>query len=430
MKKLFLILAVVTISAASFAQVQAPKAIKKSAEPVMFGNQPVQTTAAQQKNGAASFWFEFTSALENYYGQELDGFGPPIQCDSLGLFPFTDGNAHVQFMSVGQVFDWPATCWNDFYNGQDLYAGVSVPYLAQTNSYSIDSIRLCYYYHRGTNVDASVVDTLAVSYVTNLDGEPIHQPSTSAGPAFSTYYVPYNENTYMASMTSGDGDITLGSSVNIVYDKIPLTAEDATDSTYFYYVTIPAPAGLTNVTAKEMAIMFTFIPGVARTTASVIGTDLSTFRTILSDDPRTEYTTYGTQELLSDKNMGLYTDADNFIPTDGWYGIYKPNIFWQGNPKTYLGVKVTCNDCAIVNVAEMEAQNITVRPNPATNNITVNLAGEGQAHIQLFNLVGQLVYSETATSATTINVANLHSGVYMLKVSQNGKVYTSKVVVK
>jgi len=79
---------------------------------------------------------------------------------------------------------------------------------------------------------------------------------------------------------------------------------------------------------------------------------------------------------------------------------------------------------------KLKKTNLTVYPNPATNNFTVNTGNDEKATIQLFNIVGQQVYSETFTGSTNVSVANLHSGVYMLKVNQNGKVNTTKVVVK
>jgi hypothetical protein len=82
-------------------------------------------------------------------------------------------------------------------------------------------------------------------------------------------------------------------------------------------------------------------------------------------------------------------------------------------------------------VKDIEKKNITARPNPATNMFTVDLDETGTAQVQLFNLVGQLVYSEnTNNSSISVDVNNYNSGVYMLKIVQNGKVYTSKVIVR
>ena len=75
-------------------------------------------------------------------------------------------------------------------------------------------------------------------------------------------------------------------------------------------------------------------------------------------------------------------------------------------------------------IEDPEEQTINVYPNPASSNLKVNF--EGEANIQLFNLVGQMVYSTTATDNATINVSNLRSGVYMLKVNDK----TVKVVVR
>ena len=136
------------------------------------------------------------------------------------------------------------------------------------------------------------------------------------------------------------------------------------------------------------------------------------------------------QELLEDYQMGLFTDGDNFVTGNYFYNVYQPNIFWGGNPKPWISLLVSCDNCETVDVPELEKKNLTVYPNPATNHFTVNTGNDEKASIQLFNIVGQQVYSETFTGSTTVNVANLHSGVYMLKVNQNGKVNTTKVVVK
>ncbi len=301
-------------------------------------------------------------------------------------------------------------------------------------TYSIDSIQLVFNYTRGTNVDASVVDTVAISYIIGFDPEEdvrLLSNSQTGEELFVMAALPHNNTTYMASTTpmTNSGLTNTLENTTIIYDKIPLTVEDTTGDS-FYYLTLPAPDGLSNITAKQMAVAFTFIPGCARTPSSMIGVDLNKFRTPMYDDPRDGYDTWGSPELLEDYQTGLFTDADNFISSAYFYNVYQPNLFWDGNPKPDISLRITCNDCGVVNVPEIEKNNPTVYPNPATNNFTVNLGNDEKANIQLFNIVGQQVYSETITGSAQVNVANLNSGVYMLKINQNGKVYTTKVVVK
>ena len=96
-----------------------------------------------------------------------------------------------------------------------------------------------------------------------------------------------------------------------------------------------------------------------------------------------------------------------------------------------ISALVNCSNCAGISVNDLEAKNITVRPNPATNNFTVELDNDSQAQVQLFNLVGQVVYNaQTNNQTVNVNISNLNSGVYMLKVTQNGRIYTSKVLVQ
>ena len=439
MKKLYVLLAAMLIVSVSFAQVSiTPKEVKKDGTTLNIKGKPAKSNPQKTTN---SFWFNLIDDIYSYAGEDMSGdagFAPPIQCDTLGLFAYTSGNSPVQFCSVGQVYDWSHPWWDYMYN----YTGApeNVPYMPSANSYSVDSIQMIYLYERGTNVAADVVDTLAISYIIGFDPEEdVRVLSTSDGPVFIMPALPFNNQTFMASttcMTTSGFTNTLDQST-IIYDKIPLTAEDETidpedgDAT-FYYLTLPTPEGLSNLTEKQIAITVTFIPGCARTPNSMIGTDLSTFRTPMYDDPREGYnsTDWGSEQLLSDYQCGLFTDADNFKAGNYFYNVYQPNLFWGGNPKPWISLLVTCNDCETVDVEDHNINKLTVYPNPATESFTVNTGNDEKASIQLFNIVGQQVYSETFTGSTTVNVAKLRSGVYMLKVNQNGKVNTTKVVVK
>ena len=107
-------------------------------------------------------------------------------------------------------------------------------------------------------------------------------------------------------------------------------------------------------------------------------------------------------------------------------------MLFRSHPRPDVILDITCNDCPITSVKEIEKKNINIKPNPVTNNFTVTLdESNTSALVQLYNLVGQVVYSEqTNASEINVNVSNLNSGVYMLKINQNGKVYTSKVIVQ
>ena len=437
MKKFTVLLAVMLMASFSFAQITTTKkVVKTDGTPLVIKGKSAK--ANHQKN-TNSYWFNLIEDASAFFGVNPDGFTPPIQCDTNGLYPFTDGNSPVQFCSVGQVYDWSHSCWDEMYN----YSGApeNVPYMPTENAtYSVDSIQMIFLYERGTNVAADVVDTVAISYIIGFDPEEdVRVLSTQAdGPVFIMPALPFNNTTFMASttcMTTSGITNTLDQST-IIYDKIPLTAEDETidpedGEATFFYLTLPTPEGLSNLTQKQMAVTVTFIPGSERNPNSLIGTDLSTFRTALYGDPREGYDgTLGTPQVLEDYQLGLFHDADNFIAGSYFYNIYQPNMFWGGNPKPWISLLVSCNDCETVDVPELDKKTLTVYPNPATNHFTVNTGNDEKASIQLFNIVGQQVYSETFTGSTTVSVANLHSGVYMLKVNQNGKVNTTKVVVK
>lgn len=431
MKKLYVLLAAMLIVSVSFAQIPAAqKVVKTDGTAINIKGTPAKSN---NQKATSSFWFNLIVDASNYYGVDPSGFAPPIQCDTNGLYSFTDGVSSVQFCSVGQVYDWSHPSWGDIYD----YTGApqGVPYMPSAGSYSVDSIQMPFLYNRGTNVASTVVDTLVITYIIGFDDDDVRYLGSYEGsefvPAFAMPLIPFDHNAFIPTTTSAtpDGLSNTLEASTIIVDKITFTEADDTGED-FYYLTLPTPAGLSNLTQKQLVVDVTFIPGGDRTPTSVIGTDLSTFRTALYGEPRDGYSTYGSPELLDDYQQGLFHDADNFISGNSWYNIFQPNIFWSSNPKPDISLLVTCNDCGIVNVPEIEKNNITVYPNPATNNFTVNLGNDEKANIQLFNIVGQQVYSENITGSAQVNVANLHSGVYMLKVNQNGKSYTTKVVVK
>lgn len=79
---------------------------------------------------------------------------------------------------------------------------------------------------------------------------------------------------------------------------------------------------------------------------------------------------------------------------------------------------------------ETNAATLEIYPNPANTQFVI--AGlNGDAQIEVLNILGEKVYSiRSNNSQESISVANLPTGTYFVKISQNDKMVTKKLVVK
>ncbi|MBQ0786023.1 MAG: T9SS type A sorting domain-containing protein [Oceanihabitans sp.] len=84
----------------------------------------------------------------------------------------------------------------------------------------------------------------------------------------------------------------------------------------------------------------------------------------------------------------------------------------------------------ILSVEESEFVTFSVHPNPVSNGF-VNITSTTNEAIsaQVFNLLGKQVMHQTINN-NTLNVASLYSGIYILKLTQNGNSTTKKLVIK
>ena len=83
-----------------------------------------------------------------------------------------------------------------------------------------------------------------------------------------------------------------------------------------------------------------------------------------------------------------------------------------------------------VGVPSLEAMAVSVHPNPNNGQFTIAAAESRNRHIQLFDALGHLVHEQFSTEpVTTVAVAGLSTGVYMLRVSQDGRSGTQRLVV-
>ena len=417
MKKIYTTLMLVLIASLSFAQISTVT-LKDSGD-----HYPVKkrTMNTLERAGAGSWWIDYTEDLRAYMGLETLEYGGVVFLqDSVATVNFTGGDGRPQFYSYAQVYDLTEQVWVDLYNGKTDENGnpVSVPHFGGTQSITIDSMGCTYAYSRGTNVSADIVDTLVMTIIADASLEYVN---------LTNYFKQAKLDYYIDGAT-----IAQSSHPKYYQVKYPLTIDDTTNG---YFVTQVFPVtGFENISQKTIAVSFSFISATPnRTLASVVGTDINRFSAFYNKDPRTEFATNGSSLLMNEKSNSMCAMEWNVDDaTYTWYAKYFNNKVWTGNlMRPGLLIHATCNDCQWVGVKEADQKNIAVRPNPATDNFTVTLVDNTTASIQLYNIVGQMVYNQTTSEqAATINVSDLTSGIYMLKVSQSGKTYTTKVVVK
>lgn len=70
-------------------------------------------------------------------------------------------------------------------------------------------------------------------------------------------------------------------------------------------------------------------------------------------------------------------------------------------------------------------------PNPATNNLTIELTNKNAAaELTLVDLLGNVVYTSAINGSATIDVSGLTSGVYMVRLNNNGQTSSARFVKK
>jgi hypothetical protein len=81
-------------------------------------------------------------------------------------------------------------------------------------------------------------------------------------------------------------------------------------------------------------------------------------------------------------------------------------------------------------VNQNEIAGLSIYPNPVSNGtLFINTDANDERNVAIFDVLGKQVINVT-TSSSAINVSNLNGGVYIVKVIENGKTATRKLVIK
>ena len=133
--------------------------------------------------------------------------------------------------------------------------------------------------------------------------------------------------------------------------------------------------------------------------------------------------------------MGIYPfeDYQNYSPyIHGANDLIGPSVNSFEMSQRYTQMNLAC--IALLagldseSVEENVMNSVELFPNPAKEQLTLTNAYEGVSEVQIINSVGQIVKEFSFESTTTINISDLTSGVYFVKVLGDNSV-TKKLVV-
>ena len=144
------------------------------------------------------------------------------------------------------------------------------------------------------------------------------------------------------------------------------------------------------------------------------------------------------QDLISGYPSSGVAFADFSLPLNGYSGSSVKVKFvvsstnpgtsgWNPSFDNFIATNLTSN------VKNIQNQNgISVLPNPSTGIVQVTASGfSNQAHVEVFNILGSKMFTGNLSGGkATLDLSDLKSGVYLIKVTEGKQVAVSRLILK
>jgi hypothetical protein len=145
---------------------------------------------------------------------------------------------------------------------------------------------------------------------------------------------------------------------------------------------------------------------------------------------------YAAVEMFSDMNTNDIEILDDLtVPQPGYSSmIYIPNdqVYSNGNASA---IRIIITDPNGINETDL-ASSVSITPNPSTGlvNVKIDLAGSNGLTTEVMSIAGEIVasYSDLQASGVikrTLDLSDFANGVYLIKITTDNGVHTSKVMI-
>ncbi len=432
-------------------------------------------------------WMNSHTFAENYAGEEnLEWQGEEIDLfpDSLVITKATYYTAadtvdacNAIFHKVGGVFDPYSYAFSSNFDKMlgrveeetdtGYYFGILTECEYYLYDYRIDTIGICMDYKMGAEKDSALLgheavpDTVRV-YMVQYD----LYASQEDRDDYATYI--YAENSdyqgvrfllpkinYLKDPSTQKGSVSVPQSASLqTFDYIldPNGADSTMNNLdHASYKTRLLPVNYEVEAGHVVVIMYEYLPGYDYTlndTLSATFYNDETEETIKKEQfkstfsvPVANYRDGDVKMFRWSLDFGRGVNGKVMEDNDCRYNMQELEIcqgryihYYRANPIYYFHVSLG-NGCLYENwcirIKEADALRVSVYPNPAQDKINVSLSNDEQATATLYNIVGQQVrmYRLEKTD-NVLDLNDLASGIYMLKVQQGHKINTVKVTIR
>ncbi|WP_166426940.1 T9SS type A sorting domain-containing protein [Flavobacterium psychrotolerans] len=126
---------------------------------------------------------------------------------------------------------------------------------------------------------------------------------------------------------------------------------------------------------------------------------------------------------LAIRLVSIFDPAGSDYVAVGATSTYSAGGTWRIDNVTFTGTSL--------GVKQNSISGLSVYPNPVTNgNLFITSNSNEVKSVAIFDVLGKQVVKTTTASNQAINVSNLNNGVYILKITEEGKTATRKLVIK
>jgi hypothetical protein len=98
---------------------------------------------------------------------------------------------------------------------------------------------------------------------------------------------------------------------------------------------------------------------------------------------------------------------------------------------TVDNLKITQSFNETLAVSRNEIEGFAIYPNPVNGDeFSITSLSNSERNVQIYDILGKQVYAKNVLANERVNVANLNTGIYILKVLEEGKTATRKLVIQ